>query len=414
MALTSACAKTPVTVRSAIDAPANDLSSINATALEGRTSEESSYVGGVWDPRYFDRFLDSRQLKMKGLKQRYTREGIGIPLVGVRLTDTKNEFYYPPEGITRPVTAVVLKDQLGRPYTRFFDPSVHSQVLVDGVVQPLAADFSLPYALLLSRTNFEQLRITATIWHDELDERSGVFLLEPYNPAKIPLLMVHGLLSSPITWRELSNEIVGDELLRTHYQIWHAVYPTGIPYLHAAADFRERLAHLLKHLDPDGSQFASQHIVVVAHSKGGLLCKTLLADSGDKLWNAAFKVPASGLEASPEDIKEMKSFLHFNKNPSVKRAIFIATPHRGSSVADDPIMSFLSSIISLPGRDAGPFERVLKDNRDKVTEAFCDRHDGQLPNGPRALSNADPLIAVLADLPTGETPFHTIVGEETP
>ena len=36
-------------------------------------------------------------------------------------------------------------------------------------------------------------------------DRQGIFFLEPYDPEKVPVLMVHGILSSPLMWRDLTN-----------------------------------------------------------------------------------------------------------------------------------------------------------------------------------------------------------------
>ena len=41
--------------------------------------------------------------------------------------------------------------------------------------------------------------------------------------------MLHGLASSPEAWVELASEILGDEALRQHYQIWQVYYPTNMP-----------------------------------------------------------------------------------------------------------------------------------------------------------------------------------------
>jgi len=35
-------------------------------------------------------------------------------------------------------------------------------------------------------------------------------MTEPFDPHKIPLITVHGLLSSPITWINLQNDLMGD------------------------------------------------------------------------------------------------------------------------------------------------------------------------------------------------------------
>jgi hypothetical protein len=39
-------------------------------------------------------------------------------------------------------------------------------------------------------------------------DRQGIFFLEPYDPGKIPVLMVHGILSSPLELGEIARHVV--------------------------------------------------------------------------------------------------------------------------------------------------------------------------------------------------------------
>ena len=45
--------------------------------------------------------------------------------------------------------------------------------------------------------------------------KDNVFLMAPYRPGRIPLVLVHGTASSPARWAEVLNEIINDQdLLR--------------------------------------------------------------------------------------------------------------------------------------------------------------------------------------------------------
>ena len=50
----------------------------------------------------------------------------------------------------------------------------------------------------------------------------GVFLLEPYDPKRIPVLFVSGAGGNPWEWRALI-----DALDHSRYQPWVFVYPSG-------------------------------------------------------------------------------------------------------------------------------------------------------------------------------------------
>jgi len=72
--------------------------------------------------------------------------------------------------------------------------------------------------------------------------KGNVFLMSPYQPGRIPLVLVHGTASSPARWAQLLNEIINDRELWQHYQVWMFTHvalkpllpvqntPYGIPY----------------------------------------------------------------------------------------------------------------------------------------------------------------------------------------
>ena len=58
-----------------------------------------------------------------------------------------------------------------------------------------------------------------------------LFMLEPYNPNKKVLVLIHGLASSPEAWIRLTNDIMGDPVLRENFQVWQVFYSTNMPIL---------------------------------------------------------------------------------------------------------------------------------------------------------------------------------------
>jgi pimeloyl-ACP methyl ester carboxylesterase len=90
---------------------------------------------------------------------------------------------------------------------------------------------------------------------------------------KIPVVLVHGTLSSPVTWAELGNELGGDPRIRERFQIWLFLYDTGNPIGYSAGRLRAALTATVKEFDPAGKDPALQRMVVIGHSQGGLLTK---------------------------------------------------------------------------------------------------------------------------------------------
>jgi len=92
----------------------------------------------------------------------------------------------------------------------------------------------------------------------------GVYFLEPYDPARIPVLFVHGAGGSP---REFAEII--DKLDRTRFQPWIAHYPSGIRLGLIADGMRN-------HLDAMANRYKFQRLVIVAHSMGGLVSRACI------------------------------------------------------------------------------------------------------------------------------------------
>src|SRR5262249_40669149 len=179
---------------------------------------------------------------------------------------------------------------------------------------------------------------------------------------KIPVVMVHGLLSSPLTWTPLFNDLRADPALRERYQCWFYLYPTGNPYLETAADLRLALARLRHELDPHGRDPALDRMVVVGHSMGGLVSKLLTQDSGDDFWDLVSPQPFAGLKAHPDTRAELQRIFYFQRLPYVERVVFLGTPHHGSKLAPSPPARLAARFIQAPRRILAAAPHVARDN----------------------------------------------------
>jgi len=144
---------------------------------------------------------------------------------------------------------------------------------------------------------------------------------------------VHGTASSPGRWAEMINELGNDRRIGPRVQFWLFTYDTGNPIGFSAAILRSSLIDLVKNLDPEGKDPALRDMVVMGHSQGGLLTKMMALDSGDTMWKLASDTPLDDLDLDPEQRERVRSIAFFKPVPSVKRLIFLSTPHRGSYLA---------------------------------------------------------------------------------
>ena len=59
--------------------------------------------------------------------------------------------------------------------------------------------------------------------------KTGLYFLQPYDPDRIPVVFVHGLISTPFDWVQTINGLQADPEICKRYQFWVFAYPTVIP-----------------------------------------------------------------------------------------------------------------------------------------------------------------------------------------
>ena len=122
-------------------------------------------------------------------------------------------------------------------------------------------------------------------------------MVEPFDPNRIPVVMVHGLWSSPTTWMEMFNDLRAFPEIRSRYQFWFFLYPTGQPFWTSAAQLRDTLAEVRQTLDPQLQNPNLDQMVLVGHSMGGLVSQLQTLESGDDFWRIVSDKPFEELQA---------------------------------------------------------------------------------------------------------------------
>src|SRR5216110_1551744 len=223
-----------------------------------------------------------------------------------------------------------------------YDPLATETVSVDGHSYPLAANFTASYAMLLAREKPQKLGLVRLLRPQEYAATARVARLEPYNPNKTVLLVIHGLMDTPATWVPMLNDLRGDKDIRRNYQFWFYSYPSGYPYPYSAAILREELDAVEKRFP------ARKPMVVIGHSMGGCISRLLLTDSGDQLCLKIFGKPLDDVPLSPHTRAYFRQELFFRHRPEIGRVIFIAAPLRGSNTATGLIGGLATFLIQEP------------------------------------------------------------------
>jgi len=371
-----------------------------------------------------EELIPASSLSFAGLRNQYRRDGLGAELVAVtssRVVNMKSAQLPYSETPFPAVTAVMsfsgasLKEVLSTHDVVItgYDPYSRETVELAGQQVPLAANFTSGYGLWLARSGFAAQSLLTLIGKGEVLEMPRVYLMQPYNPDRHIVIMLHGLASSPEAWINLANEVLGDETLRRHFQIWQVYYPTNAPIAFNNYAISKAVKKTLAHFDPEGTAPASRKIVLVGHSMGGVLSRLMISSSGDRLWDAFLK--KYPLEGSRLDRvrEELGPYLYFDPLPQVSRAIFIAAPHRGTPFAEIALVRWLSDFVTVPLAVMGRLKDVaqLLVDPGSANPVSLTRPFNSIDN----LSSRDPFIQLTAPLPISpRVRYHSIIGNNTP
>jgi triacylglycerol esterase/lipase EstA (alpha/beta hydrolase family) len=350
----------------------------------------------IWDPAYFTDFTPAEKVKEKIIRHRNYQTGIGGALVGVHKSDPL-EAFSPKVGVAAPVTAI-LEFKGSDVVLTLIDPSEKPKTQVAGRNQLLEADFSAPLAYYPARSEIWN-GLMGAISVQRYMQNTGLYMLQPYDPDRIPLIFVHGLISTPQMWRNVINELERDPKLRGRYQCWVFGYPTGNPPAYSALRFREELTKL-RQVHPDAKDY-----VVVGHSMGGLVARMQVATLTRETWDAAGKQNVAQIFKRIQKKSMVERAVIFKSNPDIDRVVFICTPHRGSEMALGRLGALGSSLISLPADLAGTLASSLGNSVATITG-----NPNRMPNSVTGLSPSNPTLKVLDSVPLQCT-HHSVVGD---
>ena len=299
------------------------------------------------DPGRFAAVVVADDVRVCGMRHQFRTCGLGVPVIGTRCVDPVHPTEIDEQFFPRRfrIAATVLAAPGGRlaggAYRLlplglvFHDPFRVGSARAGGRALPLAADRTTHLALQASQDRLPAQAIRGVFASEFGPEiEPGLFMLRPYARGKIPLVFVHGLAASPVAFVQAINEFQNDPSLSARYQFWVFLYPTGRTIVLSALRLREALDRAEAAY---GSDPAFHRMVIVGHSLGGILAHMVVSDSGREVWDGAFNVPPELMRASPPIRTMLDQLLFFRPLPYVRRVVFIATPHRGSRLANSVV-----------------------------------------------------------------------------
>jgi pimeloyl-ACP methyl ester carboxylesterase len=375
---------------------------------------------GAWKSAELERYEFVSDYNIQTLHNRHTTYGLGVPLIAVRKpldTADPRERYYP-EGLSYAVTAMVRctakegERRLGKSpdcILEFYDPLTVNQIQLASHWVPLETDLTTPLAFFLDSPEFRRRnRATEGLLNPQKTEQGrGLYMIEPYDPNRMPVVMVHGLWSSPLTWMDMFNDLRSYPEIRNRYQFWFYLYPSGQPFWMSATQLRKDLADMRQAIDPERDDMPLDQMVLVGHSMGGLVSRMQTIDSGDDFWKIVSNEPPENLRGPEDDRMKLVSTLFFDANPSVRRVVTIGTPHAGSEFVNDYTRWVARKLIRIPQMAAATGQTLAREN----PGLFRGNQMLAVSNAIDSLAPESPIFPVMARAKKAPgVKYHNIVG----
>lgn len=301
-----------------------------------------------------------------------------------------------------------------------YNPYRSNSVNILGNDYPLSANFSAGYGLWLAENQLDGVGYLNLLTRRQEATLPKLFMLEPYDPNKRVIVMLHGLASSPATWVNLTNDIFNDDKLRDNYQVWQIFYPTNLPILENRYQIQKLLETTYQQTDPNGQNRASKNSVIISHSMGALIARMMLSD--DNLVDDLDRLDDQNMLSISEKHKirdalkesfgeqQLKARFELQALPQVDTAVFLSAPFRGTDYADRWFTRALRRIVYLP-------VGLVKTVTDNLATIAIKGDLAQNPlgalylqNGASQLSNKSSFIQLTKDITMNDRiTYHSII-----
>ncbi|HSI11703.1 MAG TPA: alpha/beta hydrolase [Chthoniobacter sp.] len=357
------------------------------------------------DPSHYrivpaDRF----QFKGKLITDRTVKEGLGATVIisSKDFDPTKFDPFIQGKNVYYGVTETL--HFKGRNCIAYYlDPLATEDVKFGNHMYPVAADFTAPIALALAELKPRKKEIERFFSPADFANSSRLARMQPYDPKKIPLLVIHGLGDSQATWAPMIEALRGDPVIRQNYQTWFYSYPTGYPYPLMAAILREKMDAI------DAAYPGHKPIVVVGHSMGGMIARELMTDSGLTIWNSFFPTPPEKTPLSPEAKALVTKTLIFKHRTDISRVIYMSASLRGAYLATGFLGNLGENIIGSPpdlskvGKEMAMLMKPRPADGKKLKRA---------PNSIDALDPNNRFVTTIDTIPLVKgIPYHSVIAD---
>ena len=219
------------------------------------------------------------------------------------------------------------------------------------------------------------------------------------------VVLIHGLGANKYSWPSAIMRPMSPSFRVTTYDL-RGHGESDMPSAgYTSADMARDLSDLM-----DATKIEHAHIV--GHSLGGVLSKQLLQRSGRRIEQGLLTRPLNEVAMSPETRATLSRLLYFEPEPSIRRAVFICAPHRGSNTANQLAGRLSSTLVRRLGDVDALHEEIIALNGPEVFQPAYRRRP---PNSIDNLTWESPILKALSELPIApDVPYHSIVANLFP
>ena len=157
-----------------------------------------------------------------------------------------------------------------------------------------------------------------------------------------------------------------------------------------------------------GQAIALRRAVLIGHSMGGLVSKLTVSHSGEDVWNSIANLPLENVATDEMTRANLAERLFFDPHPLVQRAVFVATPHRGSALAGRAVGKIAGALVS---ESEPAYEQIMRDNVSGFKESVSRR----MPTSIDFLNPDQPFLDTIGRLRVSRcVTLHSIIGDGVP
>ena len=207
-----------------------------------------------WGSRELANFVPAAELQVKGLRNLYRTPGLGAPLGASTISSTVERGFQIAPKLLVPANALLV---FAQPRQQIASGQVHAEltihtvfdtnaVAIDGQRVPLEYDQSAVFALGLAQSDVWSFEYRGFLFGNLFNKApTQLVALEPHRPGRIPVVLVHGTVSSAGRWADMINDLLVDPRIEDHFEFWFFSYATGNPIPYTALQLREALQDAL-------------------------------------------------------------------------------------------------------------------------------------------------------------------------